>query len=1118
MADREEPEMRLDIPSFRSCPEPSAWASLCAGQTAETNTESLLAHAAECLRCGLLLKEALAVFTKDPSPEEREFLGGLDSGREDWQRRLGGELSAVSRTAQGKMASPRNRVRLVLWSASVAVVLVVGAVALWLYRTDHSIDRLLARAYDQRRLTELRIPNGMPAAMYSPVRGAATAEPPDMLEARLTAERGLERDPTSPKWHQILGRIDVVAMEPASALAQFQIAEVRDPHLARIQFDLGTAWFELGESTGDTSNYGYAAERFSRFLNSVNGRDPVALYDRALCWERTGVLELARRDLTAAIDAERNRDWRHAMEQKLHALDQPAPPGGASKAEPGPFPSGKLDDYEEQLTPVLAKQLSHPSGVTLAELRRIASIGESHHDYWLADWFAASVRRQSAQGDAALAAAIGENLSGNSAHGLDDSIAAQRFYRVAGNTAGELRAASEEVYALRRTGRPQDCLQKLTPLLHADEGLRYPYMNASLLLDRAVCLAMVGQFENARSDAQAGLSLARSSGFPALEVRATGFLAGFFSEQGLVEQGWNRDTAGLLNAAGPLLSPMGRYQFLADMTLDAGTLGLTEVAAQLAAESAQVSTTTGNLQIAAYAMELLGQRDTVAGKPRDAAQAFARADSVLGQLGDSRALQLYRADWSADRAELDLQEGQGDVAARQLDSALPAVEGSRDLIIELNYWTRRAQLEGAEGRWDSSLASATKATGYAEAAFAGLRTGDQRRAWQQNMRSAWLALVDSLLAEQKPTDALNAWLHYRAAPELPSAASGSFATASEGSLPGLHAPFISEVLIYVRLPDRYVALRPASQGKPVQVAPLHVNPESLDQMVRTFSLLCANPRSPPADIESLGSQLHSILIAPLEPLPAELRIDTSGALDRLPFAALVAPDGSYLASRIPVVQLPDFWALRPPQDALPVTARDHLVLADVPRDADDPNLASIPQLYDESDSLASRFPHLTRVAAGDGMAERLVGQLTSSDIFHFVGHSVSQDSSAGLLLGSSPDHAVALLTPSSLDGKFLPHCRLVVLAACSTMGEDQRPVDEPFALPAAFLRAGANDVLATRWNVDSAATKSLVIAFYDELLKGKTPAVALMSAQAVVRGMTSFRHPYYWASFSLFEE
>jgi len=49
------------------------------------------------------------------------------------------------------------------------------------------------------------------------------------------------------------------------------------------------------------------------------------------------------------------------------------------------------------------------------------------------------------------------------------------------------------------------------------------------------------------------------------------------------------------------------------------------------------------------------------------------------------------------------------------------------------------------------------------------------------------------------------------------------------------------------------------------------------------------PPSPPADIESLGGQLYSILIAPLEPLPAELRIDTSGALDRLPFVALVAP-------------------------------------------------------------------------------------------------------------------------------------------------------------------------------------------------------------------------------------
>ncbi|MFZ0691580.1 MAG: CHAT domain-containing protein [Acidobacteriaceae bacterium] len=1115
MANQEESEMR-NIPPFRSCPEPSVWASFSTGQIAATkDAESLLAHAAECLPCGLLLKEALAVFAKDPDPEEKEFLGRLASSQEDWQRRVGGELAVVARSSQAKTASPRNRIRWLLWAASVAAVLAVGAVGLWLYRANHSVDRLLARAYDQRRLTELRIPEGMPVALYSPVRGAGTAEPPDMLEARLMAERGLEKDPTSPQWHQVLGRIDVVAMEPASALAQFQIAEVRDPHLARIQFDLGTAWFELGESSGDTSNYGYAAERFSRFLNAVNGRDTVALYDRALCWERTGVLDLARRDLSAAIVAESNRDWRRAMEQKLRTLDRPAVSGAASKAESESLAPGMLDDYEEQLTSALTRNLSHPSAETLAEFQRIASIGESHHDFWVADWLAASERRPSAQGDAALAAAIAENQSGNSARGLDDSLAAQRFYRIAGNTAGQLRAASEEVYALRRTGRPQDCLQKITPLLRADQDLRYLHMHASSLLDRAVCLAMVGQFENARSDAQAGISLARSAGFPVLEARATGFLAGFYSEQGLVEQGWNRDTTGLLNAGLPMLPPMGRYQFLDDMTLDAGTLGLTEVAAQLAAESARIAATTGNLQIAAYATELLGQRDTVAGKPGDAAQAFAQADSVLGQLGNSNAAQLYRADWSADRAELDLHQGQPDVAARQLDKALPMVERSHDLFIELNYWTRRAQIEGAEGHWDSSLASATKATEYAETTFAGLRTSDERRAWQQNTRSAWLALVDSLLEEQKPTDALNAWLHFRSAPELPSVAPGS--SASAGPLPGLGAPSVSEVVIYIRLPDRYVALRPASSGNQVRVVPLRVNPDSLDQMVRTFSLLCANPRSPPADLASLGGQLYSILIAPLEPLPAELRIDTSGALDRLPFAALVASDGSYLASRIPVVRLPDFWALRPPQDTPPVTARDRLMLVDAPRDADQ-NLTAIPQRYDESESLASRFPHLTRVATGDRMAQRLVGQLASSDIFHFVGHSVSQSSSAGLLLGSSPDDAAALLTPSTLEGKSLPHCRLVVLAACSTMGEEPRPLDEPFALPAAFLRAGANDVLATRWNVDSAATKSLVIAFYDELLKGKSPAVALMSAQAVVRGIAPYRHPYYWASFSLFEQ
>lgn len=1122
MPDQEESEMRFDVSSLRPCPESSLWASICTGRIPETDAEPLLVHAAACARCGPLLKEAVAIFATDANPEEIETLNLLASSREGWQRRVGAELSAASQAAQPKTMPPRtrppNRLRLGLWPASVAAALAIVAVAVWIYRENHSIDRLLARAYDQRRLTELRIPNGLPVAMYSPVRGAGTEEPPDLLEARLMAERGLEKDPTNPRWRQIRGRIDIVEMEPASALAQFQIAEVRDPHLARIQFDLGTAYFELGESTGDNSNYGYAAERFSQFLNSVNGRDSVALYNRALCWEKAGVLDLARRNLSAAIGLESNKAWRRAMEQRLHTLDQP--PATGARNEPTSFPSEKPDDYEDQLTPELEKQLSNPSPQTLAQLHHLATIGETHGDYWLTHWLAASDRRQSPEADAALAAAIRENLSGDSARGLNDSMAAQRFYRTAGNTAGELRASSEEIYALRRTGQPQDCLQKLALVPHAEVALRYPYMNTSLLLQRAVCQVMVGRFESARSDAREGLSMAKASGFPSLALRATGFLAGFFTDEGLAEQGWNGDTAGLLNTAAPLLSPMPHYQFLSDMTLDAAALGLTETAAQLAAESARLSTETGNSQIAAYAVEMLGQRDTAAGRPRDAEQAFARADSILGQLGNNSAVGLYRADWSPDRGELELQEGRRDAATRQIGDALSAVEGSRDLLIELNYWTRRAQLEGAEGNWNAALASATTAVGYAETAFQGLRTSDERRAWQQNTRDAYLALVDSLLAVHNPTDALHAWLHFRAAPELPlplSSAPRSIATAAQESFPGLQAPYIAEVLIYVRLPDRYVALIPASSGKPVRVVPLHVNPDSLDQMVRTFSLLCANPRSRLADIESLGTQLYSILIAPLEPLPAELRIDTSGALDRLPFAALVDPDGSYLGSRTPIVQLPDFWALRPPLDTPPVTARDRLVLADIPETVDR-NLFSIPQPYDESHDLVSRFPHLTTVGTSDSTPERLIAQLTASYIFHFVGHSFSQGGSASLVLGSSPDNSEALFTPSSLDGKTLPHCRLVVLAACSTMGEDPHPVQEPFALPAAFLRAGAKDVLATRWNVDSVSAKSLVIAFYDELLKGKSPAVALIRAQATVRGLTSFPHPYYWASFSLLEQ
>jgi CHAT domain-containing protein len=60
--------------------------------------------------------------------------------------------------------------------------------------------------------------------------------------------------------------------------------------------------------------------------------------------------------------------------------------------------------------------------------------------------------------------------------------------------------------------------------------------------------------------------------------------------------------------------------------------------------------------------------------------------------------------------------------------------------------------------------------------------------------------------------------------------------------------------------------------------------------------------------------------------------------------------------------------------------------------------------------------------------------------------------------------------------------------------------------------AGVPDVVATRWQIDSAAAVPMMNEFYGGLAKGLTVPRALTAArQAMVRD-ARYRHPYYWAA------
>ena len=1102
-------------PPTQICPAKDVWLQFATDLIPEPKRAMLLAHASQCVRCAAELKMALdTVGENAPEPE----LSQLASSTVEWQAETARYLRSINTpsTRPTPVARSPQRWWPIFAYSMAAFVLAAAAVTTWI-RLHPSVDAQVARAVNSRRLTVLRIPGARAIALYSPVRGSTSSSQdwPELLEVRLRAEKALAKDSESAYWHQILGRTFVVQLDAKSAMAEFQKAKVKDPHLDRIEFDLGTAYFELGEQTRDASNYGYAAEYFSRALDREAHPDPTILFDRALCWERSGLRDLARQDLQKAYALETQPDWRKAIAEEIQSLEKNQ--SSASSTEHGEGgsanpPARDLQqrserDYEAALTAIFVSSDTHPD-FNLRALDQIAKDGEQFHDSWLADWLHAKQGDSHPADDASLAEAVSANRDGKAAMALAAAQRANLAYARARNRPGLARASIEEIYALQRMGRAHDCLERIhsPPLQGSLRG--YSYLSTMLLLEEAACQEMAGAMERSKLAIDHARALAATEGFSALYARAQGFLAAYYTLKGAPEQGWNADASGLEYCRERECPPLREYQFVSDLIDDSESLGFGKVAVLLAGTNIVLAQRGGNIQNTAYAYEVLGQRQLESGSVLDAKASFQQADRLLKQLGDTPAARAYRADWAADRSELAAQEGKIDQALERLSSVSRDVSSAESLILQLNYWSRRALVEHRAGHTDDALASAQTAVGYANQVRQGLTTPSDRYAWRANSRVAYVLLVESLVEAHRAHDALDTWEAYQTGAEEPSRPSAA--------RPNNYALRPGFTLIFARLLDRYVAftLRAANSDPTVYIPP--ASAESIDQLARTFSLLCSDPHSRLSEVRSTGQSLYSLLLSGINhPDSEELRIEVSGGLEKLPLNALVLPDGAYLGTRHRITVLSESWTLRNRQDPAFFLASTPLLVL---RTNNSGNQAGvIPASYDETSFLLRRFPH-AQVLDGTGLTrDSFLQSIQSAEIFHFVGHAINEQGATRLLMAADSTMPDSFLTSAWLENASLHSPRLAVLAACSTAGGQTSAGSEIADLTNAFLRDGTQDVVASLWDVDSQATRLLMIAFYEELLKGKSASAALYTAQAALSSHEDFRHPYFWSGFRILE-
>ncbi|KAM3115513.1 CHAT domain-containing protein [Phormidesmis sp. 146-33] len=143
----------------------------------------------------------------------------------------------------------------------------------------------------------------------------------------------------------------------------------------------------------------------------------------------------------------------------------------------------------------------------------------------------------------------------------------------------------------------------------------------------------------------------------------------------------------------------------------------------------------------------------------------------------------------------------------------------------------------------------------------------------------------------------------------------------------------------------------------------------------------------------------------------------------------------------------------------------------------------------------------THISPADASCDCVIHHLQKPyKTFHFTGHAAYNSR-------KPEDSAIALtdarLTAKQISRLNLSSYNLICLASCETAvtGKDSIAT-EYVGLSTAFLKAGAANVLSTLWQVDEISSAWLMIRFYQALLAGDAPAVALKQAQHWLKTVT----------------
>jgi len=350
---------------------------------------------------------------------------------------------------------------------------------------------------------------------------------------------------------------------------------------------------------------------------------------------------------------------------------------------------------------------------------------------------------------------------------------------------------------------------------------------------------------------------------------------------------------------------------------------------------------------------------------------------------------------------------------------------------------------------------------------------------------------------------------------------------------------------------RYVAYIQLPKGPPRYVELGKVG--SIDAQIKKLRHALASPTR--GDAQELARAFDEVAMRPVRALlgdAKQLFLAPDGALNLVPFGALVSEDGRFLLQRYTITYLSTGRELiRLRSQRLP-TRKKAVIIAnpifgeprtaeEVQADADQTlrgrrsrdlqltlNFGQLPATEQEAQSISELLGDAS-VMTGAQATEAALKQLSGPRTLHIATHGFflpsqhNQDLEENPLLRSGLILAGAnrlqsgdedgVLTALEASGLDLGGTQLVVLSACETGLGQVQSGDGVYGLRRSLVVAGAETLVMSLWQVDDSATRDLMIGFYRRLRQGKGRSEALRQAQLKLLNSDETQHPYYWASF-----